>query len=113
MRLVVLAGMHDPDEMGFWSGTPRHFILALRRQGHEVVTIGPLNPTMPLWGRLKLHFYHRALGKRYLMNRDRALLRSRAQEAKAALQQQETADAVIIFHIPDAAYLQSTAPIEI
>jgi glycosyltransferase involved in cell wall biosynthesis len=111
MRFVVFAGMHDPDEMGFWSGTPKHFILALRRQGHEVITIGPLEPRMPLWGRLKLHFYRRALGKRYLMNGDCALLRSRARQAKAALRRHETADAVIVFHIPDAAYLECNAPI--
>ena len=42
MRFAVFAGMHDPDDMGFWSGTPKHFIRGLRRHGHEVVTIGPL-----------------------------------------------------------------------
>ena len=113
MRFAVFAGMHDPDDMGFWSGTPKHFIRGLRRHGHEVVTIGPLEPRMPLWGRLKQHFYRHIRSNRYLMNRDCALLRARARQANAALLQQATADAVIVFHIPDAAYLQCAAPIVI
>ena len=111
MRFVVFAGMHDPDDIGFWSGTPKHFILGLRRQGHEVITIGPIEPRIPLRGRLKFHFYRRIRGRTYLMNRDCALLRSRARQAKAALQRHEPADAVIVFHTPDAAYLRCNAPI--
>jgi len=110
MRLVLL-GHADPDDEGFWSGIPMHIAASLRSAGHEVCTIGPLEPDVTLWGRLKGRFYRHALGRNYSINRDPALFKARAIQANRLLQDQTGADAIIVPFPPDAAYLNCAPPI--
>jgi glycosyltransferase involved in cell wall biosynthesis len=110
MRFVVL-GHEDPMAEGFWSGIPMNIVGALRRAGHEVSTIGPLEPNVTLWGRIKGRFYRHAFRRNYLINRDPAVCKARAVHANRLLRDYADADAVIVPYLPDAAYLESPAPL--
>jgi glycosyltransferase involved in cell wall biosynthesis len=110
MRFIVL-GHADPLDEGFWSGTPMHIVGALRDAGHEVATIGPLEPRVTLWGRIKGRFYRHAFGQNYLINRDPSVCRARAAQANRLLRYHTGADAVIVPYPPDAAYLECPAPL--
>jgi len=110
MRFVLLGHM-DPNDEAFWSGIPMQIGQSLRAAGHEVATIGPLEPGVTFWGRIKGRFYRHAFGKNYLINRDPAVLRARAVQANRLLRQQAAADAVVVVYPPDAAYLTCPAPL--
>jgi glycosyltransferase involved in cell wall biosynthesis len=110
MRFVLL-GHADPNDEGFWSGTPMHIVGALRDAGHEVSTIGPLEPGVTLWGRIKGRFYRHAFERNYLINRDPAVCSARAVHANRLLRDHTGADAIIVPYPPDAAYLKCPAPL--
>jgi hypothetical protein len=110
MRFVLL-GHIDPNDEGFWSGTPANIARTLRNAGHEVATIGPLLPHVTLWGRVKGRFYRHVSGRVYLINRDPALVRARAMQANQLLRNYAEADAIVVFYGPDAAYLEGLAPL--
>jgi glycosyltransferase involved in cell wall biosynthesis len=110
MRFVLL-GHINPNDEGFWSGTPANIARALRNAGHEVATIGPLLPHVTLWGRVKGRFYRHVSARVYLMNRDPALVRARAMQANQLLRDHAEADAIVVFYGPDAAYLEGLAPL--
>ncbi|WP_167604476.1 glycosyltransferase family 4 protein [Micromonospora auratinigra] len=42
MKLAVCTVPGSPEDVQVWSGTPAHFVRALRRHGHDPVTVGPL-----------------------------------------------------------------------
>src|SRR5262249_22148241 len=110
MRFVLLGHM-DPNDEGFWSGTPANNARALRNAGHEVATIGPLLPHVTLWGRVKGRFYRHVSGRVYLIKMDPALVRARATQANQLLRDHAEADAIVVFDAPDAAYLEGLAPL--
>src|SRR5579862_1567190 len=110
MRFVLLGHMHPNDE-AFWSGIPMQIGQSLRDAGHEVATIGPLEPGVTTWGRIKGRFYRHAFGKNYLINRDPGVNRARAVHANRLLSQHAAADAVVVVYPPDAAYLQCPVPL--
>ena len=110
MHFVVLGHM-DPEDEAFWSGIPKNIVRGLRDAGHRVTTIGPLQPQVTLWGRIKGRFYRHVWGKVYLINRDPAVARLRAQHANRLLRDCGTVDAVIVPYLPDAAYLNCPAPL--
>ena len=110
MHFVVLGHM-DPEEEAFWSGIPRNIVRGLRRVGHRVTTIGPLQPQVTLWAGIKGRFYRHAWGKIYLINRDPVVARLRAQHANRLLRDCSAVDAVIVPYLPDAAFLNCPAPL--
>ena len=110
MRFVLLGHM-DPNDEGFWSGTPMQIVMALRAAGHDVATIGPLEPNVTLWGRVKGRWHRHVFGRTYTINRDPALFKARATQANNLLRDHATADAVIVPYPPDAAYLQCPVPL--
>lgn len=110
MRFVVLGHM-DPNDEAYWSGIPMHLVQALRAAGHEVTTIGPLDPAVTPWARIKGRFYRHAFGRNYLVNRDPAIFKLRAVHANHLLEAHADADAVITLYPPDSAFLQSPAPL--
>ena len=110
MHFVVLGHM-DPEDEVFWSGTPKNIVGGLRDAGHHVTTIGPLQPQVTLWARIKGRFYRHVCGKVYLVNRDPAVARLRAQHANRLLRDCGAVDAVIVPYPPDAAYLNCPAPL--
>jgi glycosyltransferase involved in cell wall biosynthesis len=101
----------DPEDRMFWSGTPKNMVAGLREAGHRVTTIGPLQPQATLWARIKGRFYRHVWGQVYLINRDSAVARLRAEHANLLLRECGTVDAVIVPYLPDAAYLSSAAPL--
>lgn len=110
MRFVVVGSM-DPNDPSFFSGTSLSFISSLRQHGHEVATIGPLQPEMPLLDRIKTRVYRHALDKFYQVDRNPSVLRRRARHANAQLRTHPNADAVIVLYPPDGAFLETTAPL--
>jgi glycosyltransferase involved in cell wall biosynthesis len=110
MHFIVLGHM-DPEDEAFWSGTPKNIVGGLRDAGHHVTTIGPLKPQVTLWARIKGRLYRHVCGKVYLINRDPAVARLRAQHANRMLRDCSAADAVIVPYLPDAAYLNCVAPL--
>jgi glycosyltransferase involved in cell wall biosynthesis len=110
MRFVVL-GHDDPMAEGFWSGIPRNIVGALRHAGHDVFTIGPLEPNVTLRARIKGRFHRHVFRRIYLINRDPAVSKARAVEANHLIHNQGAADAIIVTCVPDAAYLECPAPL--
>jgi glycosyltransferase involved in cell wall biosynthesis len=107
----VAVGSLSPEDESFWSGTARSAVLNLRRLGHQVTSIGPLKPEMPLIEWVKERIYRHILRLRYETDRNPAILEARAREANAALRAHADADAVITFYPPDAAYLRTKVPL--
>jgi hypothetical protein len=95
----------------FWSGIPFNVVHALRDAGHSVTCLGPLLPSVTLGGRIKGRVHRHLAGKTYLINRDPAIFRRRAPHAAELLAKCGPVDAVITLYPPDAAYLQSAAPV--
>jgi glycosyltransferase involved in cell wall biosynthesis len=110
MHFVVLGHM-DPEDETFWSGIPMNIVHGLRQAGHRVTTIGPLQPQVPSWARIKGRFYRHVRGKVYLINRDPTVARLRAQNANRLLLDCGAVDAVIVPYPPDAAYLSCPGPL--
>lgn len=46
MRIAVCTVEGSPDDPRIWSGTPAHFLQALRKRSSDVVTIGPILPRL-------------------------------------------------------------------
>ena len=110
MRFVLLGHM-DPNDEAFWSGIPMQIVMALRAAGHDVATIGPLEPSVTLWAQIKGRFHRHVYARTYTINRDITLFKARAAQANKLLREHVTADAVIVPYPPDAAYLQSPVPL--
>src|SRR5690242_15873128 len=68
----------NPSDERSWSGILMQFEAALRRVGHHVDSIGPLKPSVTLWGRMKGRFYRHVLGRIYAINPDPAVFRARS-----------------------------------
>ncbi len=109
---AVVVGTYDPADPTAWSGVPHFFTRALSKLAAEVIIIAPLVPRPPLAFRARVS-YHFARGRRYLIDRDREICAVRGREASSAMRAHEDADVVFVFHPPDAAQLDTSAPIAI
>ncbi|MFG2056723.1 glycosyltransferase family 4 protein [Micromonospora sp. NPDC048930] len=52
MKLAVCTVPGSPEDVHVWSGTPAHFIQALRRRDHDPVIVGPLSSPVYRAGKL-------------------------------------------------------------
>ena len=110
LHIIVLGG-RDPNDLESWSGVPKHIVSGLRSQGHEVTTIGPLPSLETAWPRLKGLYYRLVRRQDYVVIRDPAMVRARMLKANELLRTQPPADAVVVMHAADAAYLETEAPL--
>ncbi|MDB5406277.1 MAG: glycosyltransferase [Rhodospirillales bacterium] len=110
MHFVVLGSM-SPEDEAFFSGTSRHFVENLRRLGHQVTALGPLEPQTTLRDRVKAGVYRRFFGQTYEIDRNPAVMQARATQANALLRRIGRVDAVVTIYPPDAAYVETPAPL--
>lgn len=101
------------DNPGTWSDTPYYCIGALMREIENVIVVGTLDDEQrrPFMEQMKEH-YDRT-GRKYLPDRDFAILRERAETINETVKLHPDADAVVVFHPPDAVFLETHAPIAI
>jgi glycosyltransferase involved in cell wall biosynthesis len=110
LRLAVVGHM-DPLDYRFWSGIPLNIVNNLRAAGHDVVTIGPLEPKTNNIERIKGRFYRHVCKTVYLVNRNPRIFRTRSKKASSALLRMDSLDAVIATYPPDVAFLETEVPI--
>jgi glycosyltransferase involved in cell wall biosynthesis len=108
-----LASLHHSDlnSEALWSGIPLNIMRNLRALGHEVALVHKLEPQAPFAGRVKTWFYKYAREKQYLMNRDPAMIRLRAKDGNRKLKAIGAVDAVLVTYPPDAAFVETSAPV--
>jgi glycosyltransferase involved in cell wall biosynthesis len=101
------------DNPGTWSDTPHYCVGALRREIENVIVVGTLDDEQrrPFMEQMKEH-YDRT-GRKYLPERDFANLRERAETINETVKLHPDADAVVVFHPPDAVFLETDSPIAI
>jgi glycosyltransferase involved in cell wall biosynthesis len=110
LRLAVIGHM-DPLNYRFWSGIPLNLVNNLRAAGHDVATVGPLEPRTNIIERVKGRFYRHACKTVYLVNRNPQIFRKRSKQASSALLRMDSLDAIIATYPPDLAFLETNVPI--
>jgi glycosyltransferase involved in cell wall biosynthesis len=110
MRFAFLSS-GDPLSESLWSGIPLNVARTLRDAGHEVDPVGNLQPQAPLSSRFKGALYKYLFRKVYLIGRDLRVMRARADEGSRRLKNMGKVDAVVVTYSPDAAYLETSAPV--
>ena len=112
-RQLRLAGVGtmDPLDYRFWSGIPLNIVNNLRAAGHDVVTVGPLQPETNIIERIKGRFYRHVHKTVYLVNRNPRIFRKRSKKASSELLRMGSLDAIIATYPPDVAVLSTERPI--
>jgi len=108
MRLAFVT-TYDPEDIRAWSGTPVHMLRAFRKQGLEVITIGPLHKKQSILLHNKIRLC-RKLGKRFLAERDAAVLRGFAAQVEESLRHHHV-DAVFSPGTLPLSFLRSDRPV--
>lgn len=104
-KLVVV------DHPGEWSDTPHFCIAAMRRGVEELIVIGSLKEEERSIFKMEMEKCYARCGRVYFPDRDLALLRRRAAATNETLSLHPDAEAVVVFHPPDAAFLETNVPI--
>jgi glycosyltransferase involved in cell wall biosynthesis len=102
----------DMDFEDLWAGTPLNIIRGLRQMGHQVEIVDKLLPDpYPLSRRAKIAFYRYLRNKIYLPQRDPAIMRDVGRRVSERLHGLGRFDAVLCTFPPDAAYIETFAPV--
>jgi glycosyltransferase involved in cell wall biosynthesis len=110
LNKIVVVSSYDVADAAAWSGVPYYYTKALETIARTVVVASPLEPRMLPSAEVKAE-RSQVLRRVYFMNRDLDLLRARAIEANSLLSRNRDADIVIVFHPPDATFLETSVPI--
>jgi glycosyltransferase involved in cell wall biosynthesis len=107
---IVIVSSYDVSSRDEWSGIPYYCTSALRQVATELVIISPLEPRKTLRS-TELLSRAKQRNLRYLPDRDLDVLRARGHNANKILKHHRDADLIVIFHPPDAAFLETLVPI--
>ena len=93
-----------------WAGIPYYFLKELKLMVDQVIILGDVSPAERINAAARLANY-RSSGRRYIPDRDVELLHYRSERMRERLAVHSDADAIIVFHPPDAAFLDTRIPI--
>lgn len=110
MKKIVIVSSYDPSTTKAWSGTPHFCSLTLSRSAKKTIFAAPLEPFSTTHF-LRTAARYRNAGRVYFRDRDATLIKERARTANEVLRSHNDADAVFVFHPPDAAFLETRIPI--
>ncbi len=81
---IAFVTTDDPNDVRSWSGVPVHMSWAFESLGHDVERLGPLKELAAAPSLIKRETY-KALGRRYLRNRDPILVHSYSRQVQRRL----------------------------
>jgi hypothetical protein len=111
MTVIVLSS-YDVRSRLQWSGIPYYFTQAICRATSNVIILSPLEPGITSGAQSRMAAA-KSNGLRYVLDRDAELLKERSRLVNPILRMHRGADAIVVFHPPDAAFLDTTIPIVI
>jgi len=107
---IAYVSTSDPHDVQAWSGVVSYIFNTLQNEGFEMSAVGNLQDNYQLRANLKKFFYRGLLSKKYLRDREPALLQGYARQAE---QQIMNDDCDIIFspgYLPQV-YLRTSKPL--
>lgn len=99
------------DHPSGWSGTPHFCIDALRREVEKLIVVGTLTEEQRHIIKMDVKDRFTRFNRIYCPERDLAFLEPRAAAINETLALHPDAEAVVVFHPPDAAFLKTNIPI--